>query len=190
MQNGGHRLVKTSFLDIYKQQAVIDNNIIQDFIDLNQLPILNKIFDRIIIPQDILNDEVLGENLLLLNQLKFSTCTISTEKGYEIYCSLLSRKKLSHYDRILLSIAKENSLLCTSNDKPIRLVCEELNMKVTGTLGILCCAYEKEFLSYEDFCLFFNTYLSLPQTRIGQDIENEIRRLYNIKKFKTNNRPI
>ena len=57
------------------------------------------------------------------------------------------------YDRTVLAIAVEGDLVCVANDKPMRRVCEEWGLSVTGTLGILGCAKQMSFIYVDELAV-------------------------------------
>ena len=143
--------------DHYQKNVVIDNNILTDFMELNAaleidyMNTLNQLFNKIIIPTPILDNETFRENL---RNLKYDEGVINGETGYSILIELnnledKSAKQLSEYDRYLIAIAFEKDLLAVSNDKPMREICKKKNIEITGTLGIISSAYENQLISFK-----------------------------------------
>ena len=77
--------------DHYQKNVVIDNNILTDFMELNAaleidyMNTLNQLFNKIIIPTPILDNETFRENL---RNLKYDEGVINGETGYSILIEL------------------------------------------------------------------------------------------------------
>ncbi|MCU0104177.1 hypothetical protein N7603_00685 [Acholeplasma vituli] len=139
--------------DIYHSSnisVVVDNNILVDLYELNSIPLLFLIFDSVIIPKVIYEDETTSEIKEILKAYPFVLGSIDTEIGLNTYATLVTNdsfKRLSRYDRFAIAITKENHYYCNSNDKLVRKACEYLDVRYTGILGILGRAYKKDVLS-------------------------------------------
>lgn len=139
--------------DIYHSSnlsAVVDNNILVDLYELNCIHLLFLIFDVVIIPNVIYEDETIPEIKDILKAYPFELGSLDTEIGLDTYATLLraeSFKRLSRYDRFAIAISKENHYFCNSNDKLVRKACEYLEVKYTGTLGILGRAFKKDCIT-------------------------------------------
>lgn len=148
--------------DIYHSDnisVVVDNNVLIDLSEIGCLSLLFEIFDDVIIPQIIYDDEIPSEIKLEIQQYQFRVGLIETEVGFETYALLVNEtefKKLSKYDRFAISMAKENLYYCNSNDKPVRNACEKLNVKYTGVLGVLGRSYIKEKITKDKLESFIN----------------------------------
>ncbi|MCK8824877.1 hypothetical protein [Fuchsiella alkaliacetigena] len=142
----------------YNRKAVIDNNILTDFIELtavlkeDYMFMLNELFTKVIIPTPILDDENIHDNL---GSLEYEAGVFQSELGYEVFMELgdwannKTSKQLSEYDRYVIAIAAEMGILVVSNDGPIRKTCKKYSIEVTGTLGVICSAYENDLISFE-----------------------------------------
>jgi len=139
--------------DIYHSSnisVVVDNNILVDLYELNCIHLLFFIFDIVIIPKVIYEDEITSEIKDILKTYPFEMGSITTEIGLDAYSILVSNesfKRLSRYDRFAISISKENHYFCNSNDKLVRKACEYLDVKYTGILDVLGRAYKKNCIS-------------------------------------------
>ena len=148
--------------DIYHSDnvsVVVDNNVLVDLFEIKCLSLLFAMFNDVIIPQIIYDDELPPEIKLEIKQYKFHVGLIETEVGLETYALLVNEaefKKLSRYDRFAISIAKENLYYCNSNDKPVRNACEKLNVKYTGVLGVLGRACIKEEITKEELEVYID----------------------------------
>ena len=141
--------------DIYHSDnisVVVDNNVLVDLSEIGCFNLLFEIFDDVIIPQIIYDDELPPDIKVEVKECKFRIGLIETEVGLETYSLLVNEnefKKLSRYDRFAISIAKENFYYCNSNDKPVRNACKKLNVKYTGVLGVLGRSYIKSIITFE-----------------------------------------
>lgn len=88
-------------------------------------------------------------------------------------------KALSIYDRLVISIALQK-IICVSNDKPVRKICKKYGINSTGTLGILCAAFEKGIISKKELKELIDEYRSNSGAYINKDIINEIIRIYHL----------
>lgn len=152
--------------DIYHLNSisvVVDNNILVDLFELGCMKLLFSVFDAVTIPKVIYDDEITLEIRELLNDFEFTLGSINTSIGLETYGILVNDneyKRLSKCDRFAISIAKENSYYCNSNDKPVRKACERLGVKFTGVLGILGRAYTKKFITRMQLIAFLDDLMS------------------------------
>ena len=139
--------------DIYHSSSLsagVDNNILVDLYELNCIHLLFLIFDVVIIPNVIYEDETTSEIKDILKAYPFELGSLDTEIGLDTYATLLrdeSFKRLSRYDRFAIAISKENHYFCNSNDKLVRKACEYLEVKYTGILGILGRAFKKDYIT-------------------------------------------
>lgn len=139
----------------YQKDVVIDNNILTEFmeitaaLEMDYMNILNQLFCKIVIPTPILEHETIDRNL---ESLHYEEGTFSSEIGYRIFMNLSNdptAKQLSEYDKYVIAIAGESNILVASNDKPVREICKEYDLEVTGTLGIISSAYENNLVSFK-----------------------------------------
>ncbi|MBU0997442.1 MAG: hypothetical protein KKE16_05280 [Firmicutes bacterium] len=140
-------------IDIFESleiSAVVDNNILQDLYELNRIDILFNVFDMVIIPRIIYEEEVTEEVKQSLTIHTFVLGDIVTEIGFELYRTLSSNveyRGLSRRDRFALSISLETDYYCSSNDGLIRKACETHDIRYTGILGVLQAAFQKKYLN-------------------------------------------
>lgn len=134
-----------SYTAFYGKKATIDANVIIDLSEIDALELPNRIFASVNIPESIVRFEL---QTLDLSDISYYAPTISTVEGYELFRTLgLDYPMLSEHDRTLLTIASENGLLCVTNERPMRKVCEEYNLGYTGILGILGCSHQTGVIS-------------------------------------------
>ncbi len=137
---------------LLNRDCVIDNNVLVDFSELGCIAILDSIFASVAIPQSIIDKEVIHDSEVALKGLGFSSVSITTDEGYVIYAKVLNKYRgLSEYDAELIAIAAEKKLVCVSNEKAITTVCRGYKVETTGTIGILCSAYENRILAGRAF---------------------------------------
>lgn len=130
--------------------AVVDNNIIVDLCELSMLNILFEVFDEVIIPRIIYKDEVLADVKSQLSNYEFIKGDIDNELGMETFYTLSNEYKfrnLSTHDKLAISIAKEVSYCCNSNDGLVRKACKNLEIEYIGILGVLEKAFFKKIIS-------------------------------------------
>ena len=91
--------------DIYhsdKISVVVDNNVLVDLSELGCLNLLFEIFDDVIIPQIIYDDELPETIKIEIENYNFHLGLIETEIGLATYALLVNEvefKKLSKYNR-------------------------------------------------------------------------------------------
>jgi len=133
--------------------VVVDNNILIDLHELGRLDLLFKVFVNVVIPEKIYQGEVSKTIIECLQQYKYILGNILTERGLNTLSILMNDekfKRLSIYDKYAIAFASENYYFCNSNDKPVRNACEALNIKHTGTLGVLGRAYYQSLLTKDE----------------------------------------
>ena len=141
---------------LFKSSSIIDNNVLIDFFELDQLQLLFSVFGKVGIPKQIFDSEVPLEVKEKLSNFSYELCNMTTTNAFSTYANLDKNskyKKLSFFDKVAISIAKEYDYYCSSNDGPIRKACEDLSIKYTGTLGILYCSFENNLISKEELRL-------------------------------------
>jgi len=171
-------------------KVVVDNNVLIDLLELsaaldyNYISILNQLFSKAIIPTPILEDEYIYDNLSCLNYIEG---TLKTNLGFNSYIELAnsddsSAKRLSEYDRLVISVARERDLLAVSNDKPVREICKKYKIRVTGTLGIIISAYENQIIEFKQMEKSFKFLFSDKSScYLSPSLKTEIYSHYNIK---------
>ena len=168
------------------KKVVIDNNVLIDFqemsaaLNTNFMKLLNYLFDDIFIPVPILEDEIIGT----LNGLNYREGIISTEDGYRSFKKISNQEKakmLSDYDIHLVVVAAEKNLLVISNDKPIRDICKEHNIEITGTIGIVVSLFENDIINNKQLEEVFR-FLFSPRSSCYLDnaLKNKIKQEYSL----------
>ena len=161
----------------------MDNNILTDFMELTAaleydfMDILNQLFTKIIIPTPILEDELLNNDL---GSLEYEEGIFESELGYRAFMDISTSntrmaKQLSEYDRYVIAIAIEYSLLAVSNDKPLREVCRKYGVEVTGTIGIIVAAYENQLLSFQQMQ---EAYIYLFSDQSSCYLSNKLKKMF------------
>jgi predicted nucleic acid-binding protein len=162
--------------------GVLDNNILNDFTELQCISLLNKVFVKVYIPQSILDREAILETIQSnIEWLEYQPTALEQEESYEFLLKIIDEKPaLSSYDAECIAIAKEKMIYCTSNEKRVMSTCQEYDIECTGTIGILCCAYEHEIISLEQFEQLLKKLFSSECTAyIGPKIKKAIFSYYN-----------
>jgi predicted nucleic acid-binding protein len=145
------KLDLTKIRGLYQKKATVDNNVLNDLAELGRIDLLEKVFEEIQIPSSILQDETLDFVKKQLLKIKYYETSISTEDGLTLLGELLTNwTGLSDYDAEIISIAKQNMVLCSSNEKRIMNACDFYGIEFCGTVGILCCAFEFEIVTSDD----------------------------------------
>lgn len=132
---------------------VVDNNIIQDLFELHSLGVLFSSFELVIIPRSIYEDEMMEDVKKGISSYKYSLNDITNDEGLETYNSLTNTpeyKRLSTYDKIAISIAKEKHVYCNSNEALIRKACANYNVDSFGILGLFKIAYERKVIDLDE----------------------------------------
>ncbi|MCP3763632.1 hypothetical protein NLX67_14730 [Domibacillus sp. A3M-37] len=185
-----HGLKKTMEINIQKIKSfmgkvgVLDNNILNDFTELQCISLLNKVFVKVFIPQSILDREAILETIQSnMEWLEYQPTALEQPESYEFLLTILEKKPaLSSYDAECIAIAREKMIYCTSNEKRVLSICEEYDVDCTGTIGILCCAYEHEILSLNEFEQLIKKLFSPECTAyLGPKIKNAVFSYYKFK---------
>lgn len=163
------------------KEAVIDNNIICDLSELGCIELLNKVFKKVLIPKSIVDTEII-QFKDSLDKLDYSEAVIETIDGYSFMSKILTdHGGLTDCDAEVVAIAYEKYVLCTSNEKRIMTTCKENDIEFTGTLGILCCAYEHLIIDIKTLEILINKLQYDCSCFLSNRVVNEVRNNYNIK---------
>lgn len=133
--------------------GLLDNNILNDFTELQCISLINKVFVKVYIPQSILEREAILETIQSnIEWLEYQPTALEQIESYEFLAKILEEKPaLSEYDAECIAIAKEKMIYCTSNEKRVMSICQDYDIECTGTVGILCCAFEHEIITRNEF---------------------------------------
>lgn len=173
--------MQKKFKSLYKTDIILDTNSIIDLQELDLLNLPKKVFNKVYISNNILIEELNEAEGNLLKQIDYMPLNLQTNEGFsKLYYLEKNNKRLSTPDKVVISIAYENNIICCTNDKPARSACESIGVQVTGTIGILCCAFEYSIIDHHTFCNIFNKYCNGTSSYINQEIANTIKKLYNI----------
>lgn len=131
------------------QRGVLDNNILNDFSELQCISLLNQVFSKVYIPQSILEREATVETLREnIEWLEYQPIALTQSVSFGFLLKIIEEKpSLSEYDAECIAIAKENLIYCTSNEKRVMNTCQEHGIECIGTIGILCCAFEHQVIA-------------------------------------------
>jgi len=142
--------------------VVVDNNILIDLFELNRLDILFDIFETVVIPRIIYEDEILDNVKSRLDDHNFILADIKTETGMMLYGQLSQNNKyknLSEQDKFAISLSKEYEYYCNSNDGLVRKACDEYNVNYLGILGIFGIGFSKKIINFEEITELCNKLL-------------------------------
>ena len=182
-------LKKTMEINIQKIKSlmgkvgVLDNNILNDFTELECISLLNKVFVKVYIPQSILEREAILETIQSnIDWLEYQPTALEHAESYTFLLKIIEEKPaLSSYDAECIAIAREKMIYCTSNEKRVMNICQEYGIEYAGTIGILCCAYEHKILTLEQFEQLIKKLFSPHCTAyLGPKIKQAVFSYYNI----------
>lgn len=129
----------------FRRPAIIDANVIIDLDEIRALELLEQVFARVVISEQVVHFELGTINLA---KISFEKGNIASTEGYRLFGQLGEQYlQLSQYDREIVSIAYEKGLVCVTNERPMRTVCQAYNITVVGTLGVLGCANQTGLIS-------------------------------------------
>lgn len=139
-------MVIVNFRKFFHRRAIIDANVIIDFYEIEALSLLEQVFAQIFISEQVVHFEL---RTVDLTNLSFKKSNILSTEGYRLFFQLGEQypQQLSQYDREILAIAHENSLICVTNEQRMRQVCKEYDILAVGTLGVLGCAKQTGLIS-------------------------------------------
>lgn len=168
---------RQKIVSLHGEKAIIDNNIICDFAELDCIELLNKVFSKVFIPQSILDREVI-QFRSALERLDYEAAVIEEFETYVFMDKILNEHGgLTECDAEVIAIAYESYVLCTSNEKRVMTTCKENEIRYTGTIGILCCAYEHMIISREDLSRLINALQNdctcFLSARLVEDVKKE-----------------
>lgn len=166
------------------KKGVLDNNILNDFTELQCISLLNQVFSKIYIPQSILDREATIEAIQSnLEWLEYQMIALEQPESFEFLLRILEEKPaLSEYDAECIAIAKEKMIYCTSNEKRVMNTCQEYGIETAGTIGILCCAYEFEIIDRNEFERLIKKLFSPDCTAyLGSKVKKAVFFQYNIE---------
>ncbi len=137
---------------LYDASVVVDNNVLQDFAELGRMNLLFKVFKNISIPETIYyieSEDFVKKNLA---GYEYTFCSLDLDSSMVLFAELTKNYKgLSIYDKQVVAIACQFDYYAGSNDGLVRRACEEFGIKYTGTLGIIGCAFQKNFINKDEF---------------------------------------
>lgn len=164
--------------------GVLDNNILNDFTELQCISLINQVFVKVYIPQSILEREAILETIQSnIEWLEYQPTAIEKVESYEFLSKILKDKPaLSDYDAECIAIAREKMIYCTSNEKRVISICNEYNVECTGTIGILCCAFEHGIISKGKFeGLIKKLFSPECSSYLGKKVKKAVFSYYNIE---------
>ncbi len=126
-----------------------DTNVWFDFNCISKIDLPFRMPYKYIMYKEALRDEIISPPELLETLVKngLEGVGITIEEFY--YAEELANKyvKLSAYDRIALSIAKNREIILLTGDRALRKAAEAENVTVLGTIGLLDELYNGGFIT-------------------------------------------
>lgn len=183
MQRNGQMLIDIEKIrGLRGKPGVLDNNVITDLTELECMGLINVVFSRVLIPLSILEAEVTQDSLGDLDNLEYAVAAMETLDSFSLFKEISTKKKgLTEYDVEVIVIAREKAVLCTSNEKQIRTTCREYGIEHTGTVGILCCAFEHKEISRETFERLMYKLFNESSCRLGKGIKKDVIEYYGME---------
>lgn len=171
--------MKRKFKSLSNKNIIFDTNVLIDFKELGIFCYLPRLFKQMHYSANAYYHEFDNE-LKLIIEKDFVKLNLVTNDGYTTYQYLANNHKaLSLPDKVFICIAKENNLICCTNELPARKVCEDLDLVVTGTIGVICSLYENKIINHIELSKFLCEYFEIAQ-RLDERLKNRIRALYKI----------
>jgi predicted nucleic acid-binding protein len=173
--------MREKFKSFYNKETVLDTCTI---IDLQRLEILDlplRVFSKVYITKNIIIEELEEDLSKQLIEIGYEPISLETEDGYGFLFQLdVDYKKLSTSDKIVIATAYERNIICCTNDSPARNACIENDITLTGTLGIICCAFENGIITRKELINLINRYDTGIEAHISYEVISQIRNLYKI----------
>ena len=126
----------TNKINYSADRISLDSNIIIDFYENG----LEKIISKVLASKIYFSSLILREiNRYDLSIFDYEEIVFSKDTELEYFNNLYSKfsNKLTASDVHLITICKFNNLICGTNEKYIRKICEKEKIKVFGTISIL-----------------------------------------------------
>lgn len=179
-------MMRKRFKALLNSRVILDTNSIIDLQELKILDLPTRIFSEVYISDNILVEELSAAHGKDLLQLGYKPISLKANNGFGLLSNLSkNNKSLSIPDKVVISIAYENNIVCCTNDKAARIACKSINIEVIGTIGMLCCAYENSIIERKDFEYIFNNYFAETSSFINYSLETELRTIYSIPMHKS-----
>jgi predicted nucleic acid-binding protein len=165
---------KSKYQKLIGRPAVVDANVIFDLIELDSLYLLNEVFGKVVIPQDIIQDELDLETLECLESIPYVVGVITSATGYQVYTQNSAKRSLSHCDKMAIAIAAEESFILCTNERLLRDQAIAIKLQLSGTLGIIAAAYLHETIDGGEITRLFTYLIQQGSCYITEDLLNEV----------------
>lgn len=180
--------MRSKFKNLFDKEVIVDTNTIIDLQELASLDLPLRVFSSVYISGNILREELNDEDRQALLKLNYKPLNLETNNGYEkLFYLKENYTQLSTPDKVIISIAYEKGIFCCTNDSLARKACKDIEVKLTGTIGVLCSAYENNVIKREEFIELFNKYNFITSSYLSKNLTNTIRKLYNISNLSVKN---
>lgn len=123
----------------------VDSSVVVDFYLTNNLDILLAVFASRIVVSDFVEKELAEANIMLPDA---EVVPLSTEEEWQFFNEVHKAKPGLGLGEIgALTVARSRSATVITNDRQARLAAEDLQIPVSGAIGVLECAVETGSLS-------------------------------------------
>ena len=122
-----------------RDMLISDTCVILDFCVINQLALLRRLDLRIVIPEDLLVDE-LSDWEKSIRSLGFALDSLSGNEMQKFFLPLMSQYQnsgLSYYDVLVLTLAKVRRTTLLTGDLRLRKAAVEQQVSLKGTIFLL-----------------------------------------------------
>lgn len=135
------------FRSLYGKPAILDNNVISDFLLIDSLWIINRVFGKIGIPESILEEEVIEQKDKVISEIVYTAVSMKEDETFTFFREVQGiAPELTDNDVECIALARERAVLCSTNERKMVDVCNTYGIESTGTIGILSCAFERGFI--------------------------------------------
>lgn len=157
-----------------------DTNVWIDFSVIDKLDIPFLLPYTYLMNNDAMADELLSPKDLCKNliQLGVLAVEITEQEFYKAEEYGAKYKKLSIYDRVALSIAKNRNITLLTGDGPLRKAAVQEHVTVIGTIGILDQLFHGKYIETEEYLYCLNALqrnngkgIRLPEKELQKRIE-------------------
>ncbi len=143
---------------------------------LKRLDILRNLYKtKILLPKEV-HDEICKKlenyELSYLNSFKDLFETVTVEGSLNI-------TKLDEGENKVIFIAKNKNALVIIDDKQGRIICEQIGLKVIGTIGVLYKSLKEGILTKKEFISLIDDLIQKYNFRISIELYNSIMREIN-----------
>ena len=120
--------------------VLVDNTVLSNFVKVNRLNLLIKVFEKVYVTEQVLEEFRMGIERSVLPEvpLDFEVLKLREEE-MELYNSL--RVKLGKGEASCLAIAKNRNMKFLTDNSDARKFANILGIPVSGTIGVISSLY-------------------------------------------------